>query len=48
MLPAAGTTQERQSQVVDAINRVSTTTNVGAFYDATNNKIVMKIGRAHV
>jgi flagellin len=41
VLAAAGTTQERTSQVVDAINRVSTTTGVGAFYDATNNKIVM-------
>jgi flagellin len=40
-LPAAGTTQERTAAVVDAINRISTTTNVGAFYDATNNKIVM-------
>ena len=41
VLAAAGTTQERQAQVVDAINRVSTTTNVGAFYDATNNAIVL-------
>ena len=41
VLSAAGTTQERQAQVVDAINRISTTTGVGAFYDATNNKIVM-------
>jgi flagellin len=41
VLAAAGTTQERTAQVVDAINRISTTTNVGAFYDATNNKIVM-------
>src|SRR4051812_9816615 len=41
VLAAAGTTQERQAQVVDAINRISTTTNVGAFYDAANNKIVM-------
>jgi len=40
-LAAAGTTQERQAQVVDAINRISTTTGVGAFYDATNNQIVM-------
>src|SRR5207253_382258 len=40
-LAAAGTTQERTAQVVDAINRVSTTTNVGAFFDATNNKIVL-------
>ena len=41
VLAAAGTTQERQSQVVDAINRISTTTGVGAFYDASNNQIVM-------
>ncbi len=41
VIAAAGTTQERQSQIVDAINRISTTTGVGAFYDATNNKIVM-------
>jgi flagellin len=41
VLAAAGTTQERQAQVVDAINRISTTTGVGAFFDASNNKIVM-------
>ncbi len=41
VLAAAGTTQERQSQVVDAINRISNTTNVGAFFDAQNNKIVL-------
>jgi flagellin len=41
VLAAAGTTQERQAQVVDAINRVSTTTGVGAFFDAQNNQIVM-------
>ncbi len=40
-LAAVGTTQERVSQVVDAINRIGTTTNVGAFYDATNDKIVL-------
>ncbi len=40
-LAAAGTTQERQAQVVDAINRISTTTNVGAYLDTTNNKIVL-------
>ena len=40
-LAAAGTTQERQAQVVDAINRGSTTTNVGAFLDTTNNAIVL-------
>ena len=41
VLGAAGTTQERQAQVVDAINRVSTTTNVGAYLDTANNKIVL-------
>lgn len=41
VLAAAGTTQERQSQVVDAINRISTTTGVGAYFDAQNNAIVM-------
>ena len=41
VLAAAGTTQERQSQVVDAINRLSNTTGVGAFYDSANNQIVM-------
>ncbi|TFZ08353.1 flagellin N-terminal helical domain-containing protein [Ramlibacter humi] len=40
-LPAAGTTQERQAQVIDAINRIGTTTGVGAFYDSTNNQIVL-------
>jgi flagellin len=41
VLAAAGTTQERQAQVVDAINRISTTTSVGAFLDTANNKIVL-------
>ena len=41
VLAAAGTTQERQSQVVDAINRISTTTGVGAFFDAQNNVIAL-------
>ena len=41
VLAAAGTTQERQAQVVDAINRISTTTNVGAYLDTANNKIVL-------
>ncbi len=40
-LTAAGTIQERQAQVIDAINRISTTTNVGAFLDVANNKIVL-------
>ena len=41
VLAAAGTTQERQAQVVDAINRISTTTGVGAFFDAANNVIAL-------
>ncbi|CAN5612508.1 flagellin [soil metagenome] len=41
VLAAAGTTQERQAQVVDAINRISTTTGVGASFDAQNNAIVL-------
>jgi flagellin len=41
VLAAAGTTQERQAQIVDAINRVSTTTGVGAFFDAANNTIAL-------
>jgi len=41
VLAAAGTTQERQAQVVDAINRISTTTSVGAYLDTANNQIVL-------
>jgi flagellin len=41
VMPAVGTTQERQAQVVDAINRISTSTGVGAFFDTANNKIVL-------
>ncbi|CAN5612533.1 flagellin [soil metagenome] len=41
VLAAAGTTQERQAQVVDAVNRLSTTTGVGASFDAQNNAIVL-------
>jgi flagellin len=41
VLAAAGTTQERQAQVVDAINRISTTTGVGAFFDSANNVIAL-------
>lgn len=41
VLAAAGTTQERQAQVVDAINRVSSTTGVGAFFDSQNNVIAL-------
>jgi flagellin len=41
VLPAVGTTQERQAQIVDAINRISTTTSVGAYLDTANNTIVL-------
>lgn len=41
VLSAAGTTQERQAQVVDAINRISSTTGVGAFFDTQNNVIAL-------
>lgn len=41
VLTAAGTTQERQAQVVDAINRISSTTGVGAFFDSANNVIAL-------
>lgn len=41
VLSAAGTTQERQAQVVDAINRISSTTGVGAFFDTANNVIAL-------
>lgn len=41
VLNAAGTTQERQAQVVDAINRISSTTGVGAFFDTQNNVIAL-------
>ncbi|HZY19148.1 MAG TPA: flagellin [Ramlibacter sp.] len=41
VLAGTGTTQERQAQVVDAINRISTTTGVSAFFDTTNAKIVL-------
>jgi flagellin len=41
VLAAAGSVQERQAQVIDAINRIGTTTGVGASFDATNNKIVL-------
>ena len=38
---AAGTTQERVGQVVDAINKYSTTTGVNAAFDTASNKIVL-------
>ncbi len=40
-LTAVGTSQERAAQVVDAINKVATTTNVNAYLDATTSKIVL-------
>ena len=40
-LAAVGTSQERAAQVVDAINKVATTTSVNAYLDATTSKIVL-------
>ena len=40
-LAAVGTSQERAAQVVDAVNKVATTTNVNAYLDATTGRIVM-------
>ena len=40
-LTAVGTSQERAAQVVDAINKVATTTSVNAYLDATTSKIVL-------
>ena len=40
-LAAVGTSAERGSQVVDAINKVATTTGVNAYIDSTTNKIVL-------
>lgn len=41
---AAGTTQQRISQVVDAINNFSTTTGVDAAYDSSSGRIVLSSG----
>ena len=40
-LAAVGTSQERAAQVVDAVNKIATTTNVNAYLDSTTGKIVM-------
>ena len=40
-LAAVGTSQERAAQVVDAVNKISTTTNVNAYLDATTSRIVL-------
>lgn len=40
-LAAVGTSQERAAQVVDAINKIATTTGVNAYVDSTTSKIVM-------
>jgi flagellin len=45
-LTAVGTSQERAAQVVDAINKISTTTKVNAYLDATTSKIVLTSGAA--
>ena len=41
---AAGSTQQRVGQVVDAINNYSTTTGVNAAYDSASNRIVLTSG----
>jgi flagellin len=40
-LAAVGTSSERAAQVVDAINKVASTTNVNAYLDTTTNKIAL-------
>ena len=40
-LSAVGTNQQRQADVVDAINRISTTTGVNAYFDTDNGVIVL-------
>ena len=40
-LAAVGTSQQRAAQVVDAVNKISTTTNVNAYLDATTSRIVL-------
>ncbi len=40
-LAAVGTSSERAAQVVDAINKVATTTGVNAFVDSTTGKIAL-------
>ena len=43
-LAAVGTSSERAAQVVDAVNKVSSTTNVNAYLDTTSNRIVLTSG----
>ncbi len=40
-LAAVGTSQQRAAQVVDAVNKISSTTNVNAYLDATTSRIVL-------
>ncbi len=40
-LAAVGTTQQRTADVVDAINRISTSSGVNAAYDVATNKIIL-------
>ena len=40
-IAAAGNSQERAGQITEAINRVSSTTGVGASYDATSGQITL-------
>ena len=41
VLAAVGTSQERAAQVVDAINKIATTTSVNAYLDASTSRIVL-------
>ena len=41
VLAAVGTSQERAAQVVDAVNKIATTTGVNAYLDSTTSRIVM-------
>ena len=40
-ITATGTSSQRASQVVDAVNAISTTTNVNAYIDSTSGKVVL-------
>ena len=40
-LAAVGTSQERAAQVVDAVNKIASTTNVNAYLDSATGRIVM-------
>jgi len=46
-IAAAGNSQERAGQITEAINRVSSTTGVGASYDATSGQVTLTSSAAH-